>query len=131
MTDPIADMLTRIRNAVLVHRASVDIPFSKLKLAIGKILEREGFVQRVEHVAETESARAVLRLTLKYRDREPAIRGIQRISRSGQRVYRGYQDIPKVLPSLGMLIISTPRGLLTNSQARQHKLGGEVLCEVF
>ncbi|KKT72010.1 MAG: 30S ribosomal protein S8 [Candidatus Uhrbacteria bacterium GW2011_GWE2_45_35] len=128
LTDPISDMLTRIRNAQAVRKTELNIPFSKLKFSLGKILEQEGFVEKVEQTTEVE--RPVIRVVLKYSRREPAIRLIKRISKPGRRVYVKTDGLPWVLSGLGIAIISTSNGLMTNKEARARKLGGEVLCEV-
>ena len=130
MTDPIADMLTRMRNAVLVKKAEVLLPFSKIKFAIAKILAREGFIVGTEKVEKAGEVQAKLRIVLKYKKGEPVLRGIKRVSTPGRRVYYSYRDIPRILPSLGMMIVSTSRGLMTNIEARKEKLGGEIICEV-
>ncbi len=135
MTDPIADMLTRIRNALMVRQSDVLIPHSKLKLEIANILKQEGFIsdfERIERqIGHQQTAKPFIRITLKYKNQQPVVRGLQRVSTPGRRVYYGHREIPKMLPSLGLLIVSTPQGLMTNTQARQQKLGGEVLCEIF
>lgn len=133
MLDPISDMLTRVRNAILVKQGTVVVPFSKMKQHIADIFKQEGFIESVQ--ATDREVRGnkhpYLELTLKYRNGEPVVRGIHRVSKPGLKVYLGYREIPKLLPSLGVLIISTPQGLLTNRQAREKKLGGEVICEIF
>jgi small subunit ribosomal protein S8 len=128
LTDPISDMLTRIRNAQAVRRMEVILPFSKLKFSLGKILEREGFLLKTEEI--TEANHKALRLVLKYNRRDPAIRMIKRISKPGRRVYAKNDQLPQVLSGLGMAIISTSNGLMTSKEARARKLGGEILCEV-
>jgi len=130
MIDPIADMLTRIRNAVLVNKTDVIIPLSKVKFEVGKILEREGFIKRIEKIDESDKKRPFLRIILKYKDKDPVVREITRISKPGRRIYQGYKEMPKILPSLGILIVSTSRGLMTNTEAKQQKVGGEVICEI-
>ncbi len=133
--DPIADMLTRIRNGVMAGHTLVALPSSKLKLEIAKILKDEGFLEGFE-VADTEqSAQKVLRLKLKYtgerRERRPVISGIERVSKPGRRVYTKKQDIPWVLSGIGVAIISTPKGVMTGARARQLGVGGEILCKVW
>jgi small subunit ribosomal protein S8 len=133
--DPIADMLTRIRNGVMAGHTLVALPNSKLKLEIAKILKDEGFLDGFE-VADTEqSAQKVLRLKLKYtgerRERRPVISGIERVSKPGRRVYTKKQDIPWVLSGIGVAIISTPKGVMTGARARQLGVGGEILCKVW
>ncbi len=130
MIDPIADMLTRIRNAVLVNKAEVIIPLSKVKFEVGKILEREGFIKKIEKIDESDKKKPFLRIILKYKEKSPVVREITRISKPGRRIYQGYKEIPKILPSLGILIVSTSRGLMTNTEAKQQKVGGEVICEI-
>jgi small subunit ribosomal protein S8 len=133
--DPIADMLTRIRNAVMAGHSTVALPSSKLKLEIAKILKDEGFLDGFE-VAEAEnSVQKVLRLKIKYvgerRERRPVISGIERVSKPGRRIYTKKQDIPWVLSGIGVAIISTPKGVMTGARARQLGVGGEILCKVW
>ncbi|MDD9946679.1 MAG: 30S ribosomal protein S8 [Myxococcales bacterium] len=129
MTDPIADMLTRIRNALTAKHERVDIPLSKLKVHLAEILKAEGYI---EDFAVQKERPGTLSLRLKYgRDRESAILGLKRASRPGRRLYVGHRDIPKVLNGMGISIISTSRGLLTDRDARHQHIGGEVLCEVW
>lgn len=130
MTDPIADMLTRIRNANIVYRRQIDMPGSRLKRAVAQILRDEGFLENVQWL--DESGRRTLRLTLKYGpERKRVITGLQRISRPGRRVYSGKADLPRVLGGLGVAIVSTSRGLMVERRARRHGVGGEVLCYVW
>lgn len=128
ITDPISDMLTRIRNASTVRKAEVRIPYSKLKLAIAKILAQEGYVAAVEKVG---TGHGDIRIVLKYESTEPIIRAITRVSKPGHRAYAGYGDLPRVLSDRGIAIVSTSQGVMTNKEARKRKLGGEVICEVF
>lgn len=128
MTDPIADMLTRIRNASLVHKKEVAIPFSKMKMGIAEILVREGYVVKA---AESQNKPPFIVVTLKYADGLPAIREVKRISTPGHRRYVKAGEIDKVLNGLGLAIISTPRGLLTDKEARSAKVGGELICEIY
>ena len=132
--DPIADMLTRIRNAVMAGHALVAMPSSKLKLEIAKILKDEGFLEGFE-VADTEAPQKVLRLKIKYvgerRERRPVITGIERVSKPGRRIYTKKQDIPWVLSGIGVAILSTPKGVMTGARARQLGVGGEILCKVW
>jgi small subunit ribosomal protein S8 len=134
-TDPISDMLTRIRNAVLVGHNMVAFPSSKIKVAIAKILKEEGFVSGYEVVDGKVVGQKVLRIRLKYvgerRERRPVITGLERISRPGRRVYTGKQDIPWVLSGMGVAIVSTPKGVMTGQRARQLGVGGEVLCKIW
>ncbi|HEY0789125.1 MAG TPA: 30S ribosomal protein S8 [Thermoanaerobaculia bacterium] len=130
MTDPVADMLTRIRNGIQARHERVEIPASKLKVEIARILKDEGFISNYKVVdGEVQS---VLRVYLKYADDgEPVIHGIERLSRPGRRVYRGKKELPRVLGGLGLSIISTSRGVMSGSQAAQRGVGGEVLCQVW
>jgi small subunit ribosomal protein S8 len=130
MTDPVSDLLTRIRNATLVRHDRTDIPASKMKLEIAKILKQEGFIRTFKMIEE--GPQGTIRLYLKYADDgEPVIHGLKRISRPGCRIYRGVEDLPKVHNGLGVAVISTNRGVLTDEQARGMRVGGEVLCEVW
>jgi small subunit ribosomal protein S8 len=139
MTDPIADMLTRLRNAVIAKHARVDVPASKLKVEIAKILEDEGYIQGFKMVEEKspEAAKAtaprqVIRIFLKYGPHgEKVISGLERISRPGRRVYLGREDVPTVLGGLGTSILTTSRGVMTGRAARKAGVGGEVLCNVW
>jgi small subunit ribosomal protein S8 len=127
--DPIADMLTRIRNAILAHHARAEMPLSKLKVRIAEILKEEGFI--ADYSVQDEKP-ATLTVLLKYgRDKNSAIIGLRRLSRPGRRVYVGHGDLPKVMSGMGISIISTSRGVLTNKQAEQQRVGGELLCEVW
>ena len=130
MTDPIADMLTRIRNASSARHDKVDIPASRIKKSISQILKEEGFIRDFELVKE--GPQGTLRVYLKYGpNREKVISGIRRISRPGLRVYVKRDDVPKVLGGLGVAILSTPKGLVSDRKARTEGLGGEVLCFVW
>lgn len=128
ITDPISDMLTRIRNAQAVHKREVVMPYSKVKFAIAKILEKEGYVEGVGQIEQGKFP--ALRIGLKYRDRFPAIQNLRRVSKPGQRIYTKSAELPKVLSDFGIAIISTPNGLMTNKEARARRLGGEVICEI-
>ena len=128
MTDPIADMLTRMRNAAAVGKPTVKMPSSKTKVAIAKVLQDEGYISGAR-VTEN-GAKAELEIVLKYYEGRPVIERLERFSRSGRRQYRGKSDLPKVLNGLGVAIISTSKGIMTDSQARQQGVGGEVLCFV-
>lgn len=129
-TDPIADMLTRVRNATQARHATVDIPFSKIKLAISKIMEQEGYVAGFDIV--DQSNRKNLRLQLKYDDqRRPVVNGIRRVSRPGLRIYAGMHDIPRVLGGAGTVVVSTNRGIMTGREARRRHLGGELIAEIW
>ena len=126
MTDPIADMFTRIRNAQLSAKPTVKMPASKVKLAIVKLLKDEGYVRDFQ-VSKLENNKSELEIALKYFEGRPAIERLDRVSRSGLRVYRGKDDLPKVMSGLGVSIISTPSGLMTDAQARAKGVGGEVI----
>jgi len=128
MTDPISDMLTRIRNASAVHKPEVRLPYSKMKNAIAKILAAEGYVAAAE---KTGGDRPELRLELKYEDGRGYIRSLRRVSKPGSRAYSGFADLPRVLSDRGIAIVSTSQGVMTNKEARKRKLGGEVLCEIY
>jgi small subunit ribosomal protein S8 len=130
MTDPIADMLTRIRNAVRIERAHVDLPHSKLKRGIADVLRREGYIWDWEEVQAKPAS--VLRINLKYGPNgERVIRHIKRVSKPGRRVYTGAAELPPILNGLGISILSTSQGVLSDREARQRKVGGEVLCELW
>lgn len=132
MTDPIADMLTRIRNGIQSRHDRVEMPSSKLKVEVAKILKSEGFISNYKVSQEDGKPQASLRVYLKYsEDGEPVIHGIERISRPGRRVYRGKEEIPKVLGGLGLAIVSTSRGVLSGAEAARTGVGGEVLCQVW
>ena len=128
MTDPIADMLVRIKNALAVGKATVKMPSSKQKIAIAKVLKDEGYIADA-HV-QGEAAKAELEIVLKYFQGKPVIDRLQRVSRSGLRQYRGKDGLPKVLGGLGVAIISTSKGIMTDSRARAEGVGGEVICLV-
>ena len=130
MTDPIADLLTRIRNAQQAKHKRVDVPASKMKVAIVTILKDEGFVDGYKVLEE--GAQGTIRIQLKYGTAgERAIQGVERVSRPGRRVYCGKDEIPKVLDGLGLTILSTPKGVLTGQACRRLGVGGEVLCNVW
>lgn len=130
MTDPIADFLTRIRNANMVYMDKVEIPASKTKKGLAEILKEEGFVKDVEYIEDGKQG--VIRVYLKYgANREKVINGLKRISKPGLRVYAGKDELPKVLGGLGIAIISTSKGLMIDKKARKEGLGGEVLCYVW
>jgi len=128
MSDPIADMLTRIRNAQLVEKASVSMPSSKLKVAIAQVLQDEGYIENFK--VSTDAGKSELEIALKYYAGRPVIERIERVSRPGLRVYRGRDAIPQVMNGLGVAIVTTPRGVMTDRKARQTGVGGEVLCYV-
>jgi len=128
MSDPIADMLTRIRNAQMVEKASVSMPSSKLKVAIAQVLKDEGYIESFK--VSTDAGKSQLEIGLKYYAGRPVIERIERVSRPGLRVYRGRDAIPQVMNGLGVAIVTTPRGVMTDRKARQNGVGGEVLCYV-
>ncbi len=128
MSDPIADMLTRIRNAQIVQKAAVIMPSSKLKIAIAQVLKDEGYIDGF--VVRTEGAKSELEIALKYYAGRPVIERIERVSRPGLRIYKGRDAIPQVMNGLGVAIVTTPKGVMTDRKARQTGVGGEVLCYV-
>ena len=131
MTDPVADMLTRIRNGIVSHHERIELPASKLKVEIARILKSEGFIRNYS-LADKEKPQGTLRIDLKYApDGEPVIHGIERISRPGRRVYRNKQEIPRVLDGLGLAIVSTSKGVLSGAEAAKSGVGGEILCQVW
>ena len=130
LTDPVADFLARIRNAIHARHQKVDVPASKLKLEIARILKEEGYISNYK--ATEEDGKRVLRVYLKYGpNNEAAITRLQRVSRPGCRVYVGRAEIPRVLGGMGVNILTTPRGVMTGRQARKEGVGGEVLCEIW
>ncbi|MDX2162456.1 MAG: 30S ribosomal protein S8 [bacterium] len=133
MSDPIADMLTRIRNALLNKRTTVDIPSSKLKVEIARILKEEGYIENYA-IVESQPFN-LIQLELKYhgarRERVPVISHIERVSKPGRRVYRKRTDLPRVRSGMGTAIVTTPKGVMTAQQARRERVGGEVLCVVW
>lgn len=129
VTDPIADMLTRIRNANMKRHVTVDVPASKIKKQIANILLEEGYIQEVHEIENNKQG--VIRITLKYVGKEKVISGIKRISKPGLRVYVGCDELPKVLGGLGIAIVSTPKGIITDKKARELGVGGEVLAFVW
>jgi small subunit ribosomal protein S8 len=129
-SDPIADMLTRVRNAITARHQKVDVPASKLKMELARILKEEGYI--LNYKMADDGAQKTIRLYLKYTAaNQPAISNIQRVSRPGCRVYVGSKEIPRVLGGLGINILTTPRGLMTGRDARKENLGGELLCQVW
>lgn len=130
VTDPIADMLTRIRNAIAVRHRLVLVPASKMKVAIARILKEEGYIEDYE--VTRDRPQPMIRIWLKYADnREPVLTGLKRVSKPGCRIYVGRRDIPWVLSGMGIAILSTPKGVLTDRQARRMGVGGEVLCYIW
>ena len=128
MSDPIADMLTRIRNAQMVGDDEVAVPASKLKSAIAEVLQREGYVESC--ALEEKDGRQKLVFKLKYHEEKPVISRIKRVSRPGLRIYRGADELPKVLNGMGIAVVSTPEGVMTDREARAKHQGGEILCTV-
>ena len=128
MTDPIADMLTRIRNAQLAEKVSVAMPSSRVKASIAKVLKEEGYIE--EFQVREDSGKVTLEIALKYYAGEPVIEKIERVSRPGLRIYRGRDDIPMIMNGLGIAIVSTSKGVMTDRKARASGVGGEVLCIV-
>ena len=129
ITDPIADMLTRIRNAGIAKHATVDVPASKMKKAIAEILLEEGYIKNFQIINDNQQG--VIRITLKYNGTEKAIAGLRRVSKPGLRVYAGADELPRVLRGLGIAIISTSKGVMTDKKAREAHVGGEVLAFVW
>ena len=130
LTDPIADMLTRIRNANMAEKKVVQMPHSKMKSEIARILKAEGFIK--DYTVENDSGKSMLNVFLKYTmDREPVIQGLRRISKSSCRKYVNAEEIPRVLGGIGLAIISTSSGVVTDNEARAKKIGGEVLCYIW
>ena len=128
MSDPIADMLTRIRNAQMIERATVEMPSSKVKVAIAKVLKDEGYIDGFKLAGE--DAKPVLEIALRYHAGRPVIEKIERVSSPGLRIYRGKDEMPRVMNGLGIAIVSTSRGVMTDRKARATGVGGEVLCIV-
>ena len=129
LTDPIADMLTRIRNANLAKHNTVKIPFSKIKESLANILQSEGDINNFE--VKEEGTKKDIIVSLKFMDGEAVIKGLKRISKPGRRVYTSVESLPKVLGGLGIAIVSTPNGVITDKECRKHSVGGEVLCYVW
>jgi len=130
MTDPIADMLIRIKNASMARHKSVIVPASKIKLEIARILKEEGYIEDFKYIEEKPQAK--IEIILKYdENKRPVIAGVKRVSKPGRRIYRGYRNLPKVLDGFGIAIVSTPQGIMTDHEARKRKVGGEVLCEIW
>ncbi len=127
-TDPIADMLTRIRNANRERHATVDVPYSKVKKAIADILVSEGFVESIEVIEDTHKT---IRITLKYQGKTRVLQGLKRISKPGLRIYASVEELPRVLNGLGIAIISTSKGIMTDKEARKQNVAGEVLAYIW
>ncbi len=132
LTDPIGDMLTRIRNAIQAHHDSVSVPLSREKLAVARVLKDEGFIRDFEMVREKTGKSRMFRIHLKYvGKREPVVTGLKRVSKPGLRVYTGSKTIPMVYGGLGVAVLSTPAGVVSGRKARQMNVGGEVLCYIW
>jgi small subunit ribosomal protein S8 len=130
--DQLSDLLTRIRNASLRQKDRVDVPHGKLKLEVVRILKEEGFVANYKTFFANGNKRGTIRVFLKFSpEKESVIRGIQRVSKSGLRIYRSYRDIPRVRGGFAVTILSTPQGVITDKQAKEKKVGGEILCQVW
>ena len=129
ITDPIADMLTRIRNANAARHATVDVPASNMKKAIAEILLDEGYIKNYQVIPD--AGQGTIKITLKYNDKEQVIKGLRRVSKPGLRVYVGAEDLPRVLKGLGIAIISTSKGVMTDKKARAANIGGEVLAFIW
>lgn len=130
MTDPIADYLTRVRNSLAAGKDRCDVPASRIKLELSKILQEEGFIRSFKVV--DEGPQRTLRVYLRYSpEGEPAIHGLERVSRPGRRVYRTVDELPKVRGGIGVAVVSTSRGLMTDAKAREMRLGGEVMCRIW
>jgi len=130
MTDPIADMLTRIRNAAMTRKRRVSMPSSKMKLAIARILKEEGFIQHYD--VTNEKPQPQLRIVLRYdREKRPVITNLKRVSKPGRRIYVKHDEIPWVLSGMGIAILSTPKGVLSDRKARKLGVGGEVICKIW
>ncbi|MBI5541713.1 MAG: 30S ribosomal protein S8 [Bacteroidia bacterium] len=131
MTDPIADYLTRVRNAVMAQHRIVEIPASNIKKEITKVLFEKGYI--LNYKFEDDAYQGIIKIALKYdpETRKPAIKNIQRVSRPGHRKYVGVKDLPRVLNGLGIAVMSTPQGIITDKEAKARKLGGEVLCYIY
>lgn len=129
LTDPIADMLTRVRNAINIKSEKVDIPISKMKLEIAKIMKEEGFIRAYKILKDKRQG--ILRVVPKYIDNESVISGLKRISKPGRRVYVGHNEIPKVMGGLGVAILTTSKGVLSDKACRREGVGGEVICYIW
>ena len=129
MSDPIADMLNRIKNAQAVKKETVEVPFSKIRFEIGKVLERTGFLEKVE--LKTKRNKRPIELTLRYKEGMPAVLGVRRVSKPGKRMYASVPQLKRVARKKGIAIVSTPKGLMTAGEARTQGLGGEILGEVW
>jgi small subunit ribosomal protein S8 len=130
MSDPLGDMLTRIRNGQMAAKSAINAPASKLRANVLEVLRREGYIRGYETV-DLGGGKSELNIQLKYHNGEPVIRELRRVSKPGRRIYAGVEDLPKVYNGLGIAIVSTPRGVLSDTEAREARVGGEVLCTVF
>jgi len=130
MTDPIGDMLTRLKNALMARHKSVIVSASKMKLEIARILKEEGYIEDYKYIKEETQPK--IEIILKYdENKRPIIAGVKRVSKPGRRIYKGYRDLPKVLDGFGIAIVSTSQGIMTDHEARKRKVGGEVICEIW
>ncbi len=130
MTDPIADMLIRIKNALFARHKMVVVSASKLKLAILKVLKEEGYIEDFHYIDEKPQGK--IQIILKYdENKKPVITGVKRVSKPGRRIYMGYKDLPRVMNGLGIAIVSTSQGIMTDHEARKRRIGGEVICEIW
>jgi small subunit ribosomal protein S8 len=130
MTDPIGDMLIRLKNALMARHKSVIVPASKMKLEIARILKEEGYIEDYKYIKEETQPK--IEIILKYdENKRPIIAGVKRVSKPGRRIYKGYRDLPKVLDGFGIAIVSTSQGIMTDHEARKRKVGGEVICEIW
>nr|MBF0221560.1 30S ribosomal protein S8 [Desulfobulbaceae bacterium] len=131
MNDPLADMLTRIRNASMVNFSKVDMPYSKMKVQVASLLKNEGYIKDF-HIIEEKGTQNTLQIELKYdKAGKRVITGLKRVSKPGRRIYARYTDIPKVMTGLGVAFVSTSKGMLTDIQAREQKIGGEIICNIW
>ena len=130
MSDPLSDMLTRIRNGQMAHKSAIRSPMSKLRCNVLDVLRREGYIRGYEAL-EGDPAKRELSIELKYHNGEPVIRQLKRVSKPGRRIYAGVKDLPQIYNGLGIAILSTPRGVISDNEAREQHVGGEVLCTVF
>jgi small subunit ribosomal protein S8 len=130
MSDPLGDMLTRIRNGQMANKSAIQAPASKLRANVLEVLRREGYIRGFETV-DLGGGKSELKIELKYHNGEPVIRELRRVSKPGRRIYAGVNDLPRVYNGLGIAIVSTPRGVLSDTEAREARVGGEVLCTVF
>ena len=129
LTDPIGDMIARIKNAQMRNYKIVKLPFSKFKTKIAQVLKSEGFI--IEHKISQDKNKAILEITLKYSSGNPVISSIQRVSKPGRRIFSSAESLPKINNGLGIAIVSTPKGVMTDIDARKQKVGGEIICKVF